>query len=166
MAGGDEKNTPATDFGQVLSLSSRMCTRNDHGPWCSVAPGHQVRHWDTLPRGGWKARTTLLVLMRCTMNALQGGDGPSKEEERRAEKERAQSQKVQHADQQIESAGQVQFDGFHLVNLISCMTRILLARDGHAHTFCCVRLPCCKAWQCQCPLPAQGMYVCSGSVAL
>jgi hypothetical protein len=29
MAGGDDKNTPATDFGQVLSFPSRMCTRND-----------------------------------------------------------------------------------------------------------------------------------------
>jgi hypothetical protein len=31
-------------------------------------------------------------------HALQGGDGPSKEEERRAEKEREQSQKVRKAD--------------------------------------------------------------------
>jgi hypothetical protein len=46
------------------------------------------------PSDGWKATTTLALVIRFTSLALQGGDGPSKEEERRAEKEREQSQKV------------------------------------------------------------------------
>ncbi len=58
----------------------------------------EVRCWARPPSGDWEALITLLLVMRTTSSALQAGDGPSKEESRRAEKEREQSQKVCPAD--------------------------------------------------------------------
>ena len=102
MAGGDEKNTPATDFGQVLSFPSRCA----HAVVMVVGAARSIQAVRgpplvTPPHGGWKARTTLFLVMRFTPYTLQGGDGPSKEEERRAEKEREQSQKVCSPDRPI-----------------------------------------------------------------